>query len=252
VLHVRDKHAHSWVEVLLNEKGPIPRWLTLDPTPARQRAAVVAQVGGSSGRLHVFTNPILSFWVFGVAGFDADRQERTIYGPIRGLANEAARGFRVMGQMLRDALKWFYFENAGQFFSVRGFFVSVFAMLILVGLIRGLGWLYRRWFGGKQTTADDGHLADPGVAFYYRLVQALASMGLERPAAETPREFARRATLTLESIPRSAEHSALPPTVIDLFYAKRFGATDPSPESLQVLDDQLTALESSLQGSTTG
>src|SRR5206468_3106660 len=50
VMNVRQKHAHSWVEVYVGSlgKGPdrSPLWITLDPTPAIERRQSVESVGG--------------------------------------------------------------------------------------------------------------------------------------------------------------------------------------------------------------
>ncbi len=246
VLHVREKHAHSWVEVLVQSNGLGMRWETLDPTPSRQRAEVVAKVGGNAVKLHYLTNPIRSFWTFGVAGYDAERQQRLIYAPARALRDEAIRGFRIMGQMFRDMIKWFYFESAGQFFSVRGFFVSVVAMLSFVGLYQLGAWSIGRLFGRLRSKRSEGVVADPGLAFYYRMMIALAAIELRRPSAETPREFARRAVGVLENRPECSVHAAVPPIVIDLFYAKRFGAREPQAEELREIEARLSALEASL------
>lgn len=246
VLHVREKHAHSWVEVLIGGSAETAQWVTLDPTPSRQRAEVVAKVGGNAVKFHYLTNPIRSFWTFGVVGFDADRQEKSIYGPLRELRDQAMRGFRVMGQMLRDLSKWFYFESYGQFFSVRGFFVSVLAMLALAGLFYVGAWLLRRILGLRGRAYSGDEVNDPGLAFYVRLVKTLASIGVERPLAETPREFARRAATLLESRPNGTEHADVPAIVVDLFYAKRFGAKEPGVEALDAIDARLGALEASI------
>ena len=70
------------------------------------------------------SDAIRSVWAFKIVGYDAERQERDVYSWIRYFAGLAMTGFALIGQMLRDAMKWLYFENPAQFFSVRGFFRS--------------------------------------------------------------------------------------------------------------------------------
>ena len=246
VLHVREKHAHSWVEVLVGFERGLPIWETLDPTPSRQRAEVVAQVGASSMRYRYFTDKIRTQWVFYVVGFDSDRQESRIYGPIRSWAEWVVRQFRLMGTRLRSAAMWFYFEDTWQFFSVRGLFVSCSAFLILVGVYRVGSSLIRRLTGRLESGRSAEEARDPSLAFYDRLVKILTALGVERPPGETPREFARRATLALEGLPAASAFSGLPLSVVEVFYAKRFGQREPPEDSLGEINSRLGALEESL------
>lgn len=246
VLHVRGKHAHSWVEVLVNQATP-PEWVTLDPTPSRQRNEVVAQVGGN-GNVRYFSDYLRKLWMYRVVGYDAERQEREVYGPLRQLGAEANRGFHLVGQMLRNAMKWLYFEDVGQFFSVRGFFVSFFGMLMLVSAYRTFAWVFGRLLGRFSDGSRKGAAEDPGVAFYYRLVRALRALDLARGESETPREFARRASVALESRAEMQPFGDLPAGVVELFYAKKFGQRDLAPEALHRLDERIGALEGALAG----
>ena len=190
VLVVRQKHAHSWVEVYLGlDRRDQPQWLTLDPTPGEPRDLVVARVGTAmSRRFRPLSDFLREQWTRRVAGLDRERQDREIYGPIRKLIEDAGQGFRIMGQMLRDLASWFYFEDPGQFFSGRGFVVAVLSMLALAGA----AWLARRAVWRLTGRGGGGRLArdaeDPGVAFYHRLVRALAEVGLDRSdRRDTPR-----------------------------------------------------------------
>ncbi|WP_406700352.1 DUF3488 and transglutaminase-like domain-containing protein [Singulisphaera sp. Ch08] len=130
VLNVRQKHAHSWVEAYLESPAPSPpNWLTLDPTPANERRESVNRVGGFSSNFRQFTDFVRYIWVFFVVGYNADRQQRLIYEPIRQLVTEARNGFAMMGQSIRPLItNLLHFKNVGQFISVRGFFVSFTAL----------------------------------------------------------------------------------------------------------------------------
>src|SRR5438270_7009680 len=99
-----------------------------------------------------------------------------------------------MGAGIHALVRWmFHFPEGQSVFSVKGFLVSFLVMLLLAGAIRAILWLDRRV--GKRFRGAHGRSADvdSGVASYRRLVELLAGQGLERPPAETPREFARRA-----------------------------------------------------------
>ncbi|HMB07281.1 MAG TPA: DUF3488 and transglutaminase-like domain-containing protein, partial [Isosphaeraceae bacterium] len=126
VLNVRRKHAHSWVEAYLGaDPEGQPIWLTLDPTPGSERDRLVAGAGGFASNFRRLTDLIRHVWVFFIVGYDADRQRLILYDPIMGLAREARRGFRIMGEALRDATAdLFTFRDLDQFISIRGLFVS--------------------------------------------------------------------------------------------------------------------------------
>jgi transglutaminase-like putative cysteine protease len=247
VLNVREKHAHSWVEVLVGKDGNSPVWEMFDPTPSRGRDAVVAQVGSPPFRS--LSDFLRNRWAFDVVGFDAERQERKIYGPIRWLASEVRRGAGLLWQAIRDAAQWVVFEDFAAFFSVRGFVVSVGAMLLGAGLLRVGFWLVNRLLGRHGRGDIDPTSNDPGVAFYHRFVRILSAHGLDRPPAETPREFASRAVSFLEG--RSETVSPLvgvPSQVVDAFYSKRFGQAEIPPEIVRDLEVRLNDLEVALWG----
>jgi transglutaminase-like putative cysteine protease len=249
-LTVREKHAHSWVEALVGvTRGGAPIWITLDPTPALEREKVVAKVGGVTNGLRSLSDSFRNFWVFSVADFDQERQERLIYGPLRDLAHESGRGFRMIYANLQIAARWlFHFERPREFFSVRGFVVSVVVMLLAVGVSLAVRWLARRLLGRFGRGAGPDSALASGLAVYQRLMRLLAEAGLERPAGETPREFARRAasllSARLDGAPGLPE---LPTAVVEAFYRVRFGHHALEPAAVRDLDARLDALAARLR-----
>ncbi len=243
---VRQKHAHSWVEALVDEASDqgtarLPIWLTLDPTPADQRNDSVAKVGGVASNFRLVTDLIRYIWIFYIVGFNAERQDRFLYAPIRALIAEARRGFEIMGQSVRDLL---HFPSVESFFSLRGFVVSFAALLVLVGLVQLVAWLGRRLirrYRGPRAAYASGAAA---IQFYRRLLALLAEYGLERPPAETPREFARRAAVFLAGHGSGAEAVAdVPPLVVDAFYKIRFGEQTLVDDDFSHVNARLDALE---------
>ncbi|HEV3163607.1 MAG TPA: DUF3488 and transglutaminase-like domain-containing protein, partial [Isosphaeraceae bacterium] len=140
VITVREKHAHSWVEALVNSRRTrygeeLPVWLELDPTPSEARDESVAKVGGVSPNVRLFSDFIRFIWVFYVAGFDAERQERLVYKPIKDLVTQASRGFRMIAAWLSQAFHAvFRFPDVASFFSIRGFLVSFVTLLLVAAL----------------------------------------------------------------------------------------------------------------------
>ncbi len=256
VMNVREKHAHTWCEALLADRpttGNIrPPWITLDPTPANERERSLAQVGGMFGGLRQVTDFVRYIWTFYVVGFNSERQQRFLYDPIRKLFLEAKHGFHMMGQGLQEALGWlFQFRDVSSFFSRRGFFVTFLGLSFLVFLIWAARALYerirKRWAGAR----DDQTALAAGVLFYRRMVGLLEEFGLERPAAETPREFARRAAGFLAGRGSGNESVAdVPPLVVDAYYRIRFGHLELEPGTLRLVETRLDALESRLRPDT--
>ncbi len=249
IMSVRELHAHSWVEVLVGgDRVRGPEWLTLDPTPAQQRAESVARVGGFSARFRAGSDFVRYVWTFYVVGFDAERQKKMIYDPIRALVTEARRGFTEMGQALSSAAgRLFDFPNFASLISVRGFLVTFVALTLAAGLVRGLAWLARRVLRSVRGSRFGASNETAGVLFYRRLTHLLAEFGLERPPGETHREFAQRATVFLAGRGSSTEPVAdVPSSVVEAFYRVRFGRLEVTPAALQVLEQSLDALEASL------
>ena len=259
VLNVREKHAHSWVEAYLGEgqgSDRSPVWMSLDPTPGAARDRSVASVGGFKGNFRQFSDLVRYIWVFYIVGYNAERQNRLLYGPSRRLAQEARRGFRMMAAAL-DAtrtrlLRLLHFPTVQAFISVRGFVVSFIALLILVGLVRLTIAVVRRlirWFRGEE---DEIGTHSAGASQYRRLAQLLAEFGIERPAAETQDEFARRAAIFLSGrYSESGTVDDVPGQVVEAYYRVRFGNLELLPASQRFLDGRLDALENAMRASPT-
>jgi hypothetical protein len=249
VTTVRQKHAHSWVEVLIDgDSNGAPIWMTFDPTPAQQRNESVAKVGGFGAFFLPVSDFVRYVWVFYIAGFNAERQQRVIYGPITEFRKEAVQVFAFLWENFKAGILWLVqFRTAREFFSVRGFFASVIGLLALSGLV----WIgvkivakVRRRFG-KDSGPDFDSM---GMPAYRRLMEILAGDGLRRPSAETAREFALRASETLRHRGEAiADVADVPPQVIDIFYRFRFGGMPPGDETLAYLSARLDTLEELLR-----
>jgi transglutaminase-like putative cysteine protease len=247
-LSVRQKHAHSWVEAVIDSGPDRPtRWLTLDPTPATERAKSVARVGGFRANFRQLTDLVRFIWVFYVVGYNSERQDKFLYQPIRDLVREARQGFSIMRAGLTKMVANLLQIRDLRLFSVRGFFVSFTVLLVLVGLFRAARWAVLRvvrWLRGEDEEASS-HAA--GAVYYRRLALILSECGLERPPAETHSEFARRAAVFLSGRDSKSDAVAdVPSLVVDAFYRVRFGHFDLSPAEHSDLESRLDDLEGSL------
>jgi hypothetical protein len=245
VMTVREKHAHSWVEAFIGQSEfGRPVWLVLDPTPGRQREQVVARVGSMPVQFRSVSDAIHHAWLFYVVGLNQELQQQRIYGPIRAFLALASQGLALINQILGRALARLFAITFGDFFSVRGFFVSVGLMLAAVTIFRLVGILLarivRRLRGAGRAVVG----ASGGHAYFARLVRMLSAQGLERAPAETPREFARRAGAFLAARPGPPDGVAeVPDQVVEAFYRARFGHRTLSPEDLRQIDERLEALD---------
>ena len=139
---------------------------------------------------------------------------------------------------------WFHFPSLESFFSFRGFLVSFGVLLLLVGLIRLAAWGIRKLIRRIAGTKAANSTGMAGVQFYRRLLHLLAEYGLDRPAAETPREFARRAAIFLAGHGSETEAVAdVPPLVVDAFYQVRFGDHTIREDDFDRVNARLDALD---------
>jgi transglutaminase-like putative cysteine protease len=249
-LNVRQKHAHSWVEAYIGldaQRDPI--WLTLDATPAAERQKSIAQVGGLAGNFRPFTDSLRHFWVFYVIGYDGDRQDRLVYGPMRTIAHEVQEYYLKMGAWLRKWLaRLFNFQTINEFFSLRGFVVSFVTLALAVGLAYLLFRIGRKVVLWLRGPVSDAASLSPGTFFYWRLNQILAAHDLERGASETQREFAERAQESLLRRGQLTEAVAgIPRQVALAFYQVRFGHRELDVDGLAQLNARLDELEASLK-----
>jgi|GEM_PF-1108449 len=241
-LYVRQKHAHAWVEALVDWPDGTTRWTTLDPTPSNEREASVRRVA-STGPFAELSDTLRYIWTYYIQGFDSARQQRLIYEPLRRLMAEARQGFGMMGQAIRS---FFFFPDLRSFFNWRGFVVSFLGLLALTGLLLALRrlarWIRRRLPGGDK--ASDAESAQ--IAFFRRMIALLKRLELERGAGETPLEFARRAGQVLQA---RVEVADIPERVVLAYYAVRHGGRPLDSSTLQRLLSDLDRLDAALTGS---
>jgi hypothetical protein len=253
---VRQKHAHSWVEVLVNppsDSASGARWVSLDPTPGTEREDSISRIGGVPASFRQVSDFVRYVWAFYVIGFNAERQRRFLYDPIRELFRQAQIGYLLLWNGIKRLFTWvFHFPNFAAFFSLRGLVVSFLGLLLIAGLIRLGIWLARRLVRRLRGGGEEDAMLAAGILFYRRMLELLEQLGLERPPAETPREFARRASMFLATMGSEPDSVAdVPPQVVEAFYRIRFGHHDIAEADLNHLERRLDALEARVRPSRT-
>jgi transglutaminase-like putative cysteine protease len=248
VLYVRGKHAHSWVEALVGRgENREPIWITLDPTPASQRARTVANVGGMSEFFRPAADFLRTLWSFYIVTFDSDRQNRLIYQPLLNLWREASSGFLAIWEVLKNVSKGrFQAKDLSAFFSFRGFIVSFVVLLVLVLATTAIARLVGRLIRAVRGEEIDQSTLAKGAQFYRRMMMLLNRIGLEKPDCETPLEFARRARRSLANAGDDDEIAQIPEEIVDAYYDNRFGRRELDDAELEGLEASLSRLEAKL------
>lgn len=244
VMHVREKHAHAWVEAWVSSSpDETPGWVIFDPTPGNERAESVAKVGVFQS-IRQATDFIRYIWVFYIIGFDSERQYRVIYQPIIDLFNEAKSGFFIILQAIKDLINGTRrMSDLVRAVSARGFFGGITLAVAAIVLLQLARWFFRRIAARWLHQQDDSGGMKPGIAIYQRLESLLAEIDLKRSRNETPQEFAGRVGLVLHDRFMETGLEGIPQMVVDAFYQIRFGSITLDPDRLSQMDDRLNVLE---------
>ncbi len=192
VFVVRQREAHSWVEVLIPGEDV---WVPFDPTPA---AGLDLSEGttGIYGTVNRYLEALEMFWIQYFVAYDSQEQ-RSLFTSLRRGASEYNSTASLWLKSVQTAMIDWWREVRGD----RGYFTSVVAIaygvaaLILAGLIIFLAvWVGRKIVKLKVWSRAWGRLlgrkGSSVVEFYERLQQILADRGFVREPHQTPLEFA--------------------------------------------------------------
>ena len=227
---VRDRDAHAWCEVLVDEET----WQPYDATPAAGPLFAGLDNDGSLAALWARARTAMELWWYGdVLGYDAAAQ--------RMLANELVPRWRErLTDLIRGARDTL--DRADQFFGVRRVgrvWLSVVALLgvgVIVVLVRRRRRL-RAFARSLQLEGPrDARLAR--VRFWGEALRLLARAGLHKSAHESPRVFAAQ-------VGRShPELEAVMSQLVGVLYRRRFGHGDDTPST--TIDAHLNTIAGTL------
>jgi protein-glutamine gamma-glutamyltransferase len=190
---VRQKNAHSWVEVYFPGEDA---WVSFDPTPFSGQVPAAA-AAGITARFGKYLEALETFWIQYFVAFDNQEQRSLFTSVRRGFADYSTKTSGWMNRLGEDFSEWWRDvrgENGVEYsLSALGR-----AAIYVIGGILGVlvfVWLYRRivqlkvW--RKLWNRVFGRRSESVIAFYERMVELLAERGLSREPHQTPLEFAR-------------------------------------------------------------
>jgi len=179
---IREKDAHSWVEVYFPEYG----WVTFDPTPAGDAGAD----SKSWSRLALYMDAASQMWREWIINYDFTHQMKlsadisastghaqfTVRSWLTGKYRQAVRSVlnleKWLGEMSpREMASW----------------------CIVLGLLLALPFTPRAWRSfDRRRAARDPHIAPRTAAsfWYMRMLKQVARRGFRKAPAQTPTEFA--------------------------------------------------------------
>ncbi len=203
---VRQDHAHAWAEVLVSRPAA---------NAAGYRWHWLSLDPTPDGGDEADTNPSLigtaarggwSFFSDFIIGYNADRRQQVA-------------------------------DDLTALLTGPDFHRGLAGLLVVAGLAAG-GWRLRRSF--RRPAA----VGPTGVAWYERVVQALAAAGHPLPPGRTPADHARAVGRVFRTGPSTAAVAGLPTELTERFYRERFGGEVPSAVEQAEIDaavDRLAA-----------
>ncbi len=189
---VRQKDAHSWVEVYFPEENV---WVTFDPTPAISRENDAASAG-IFGAFNSYMEALETFWVQYVVAYDNQGQRSLVRSMRQNVSayqfqltawlNSVEREFRKLSEEARGRQG---FTN--QVTSI----LKIFAAIVLLAaaaifLYRSVKYIRQQGLWEKLIAGFRKAEESRVIEFYGRMLDALKEKGMIRPPHQTPVEFA--------------------------------------------------------------
>jgi len=213
---VQQRHAHAWVEAFYNN-----RWHTLDATPAAEREQTVEDVGNKRMSWAEFKYYLQTLWARYFVSMNFNFQKRNIY---RMTVDEMkAIGLSLLGSA-RNASQQFieFIKHPERWFSLRGGIIAFVLLSLLTGLVFVLKWSFRR-LKNLLMTRQKSNRRRRQVEFYERFLRLCERHQLFKAPQQTPREFAKVVSEKWNPILVTQGFQTLPQSLIEKFYAVRYG-----------------------------
>jgi transglutaminase-like putative cysteine protease len=225
---VRQSQAHSWVEALIDRPGPGGndyRWLTLDPTPARE-----TQLSDGSSWSRWWLNARDQFrdlWKNLFVDYNADRQNAVISN----LRSQMDAVFSTAGAWLKGPWQWRLWESIG---------IVVIALTLTF-------WLRRRLRTPAAAPNAVVPLPAAPTGFYNQwLAMVFRHFGARPLPGQTPREFGDIVTQTLQRQQVASSWLDFPRQLVHLYYYCRYGHYVLPPAKEAELEYRLQAFDAAV------
>jgi hypothetical protein len=184
---VRDKHAHSWVEVFI----PGEDWVRFDPTPVA--AGRNAESNYWAMQVRRYLDYFQFYWAAVVVDYDTNvRQD--IFEAFNAWLRRPARDQRtIIGGVwafIRELFGWRLQLNWRERLIYWAFSLLVIMLTVLMGYVI---WTVMRWLATRivhAATRAAAEARNPEAEFYHRFCRRLSALGLRRRPDQTPAEFA--------------------------------------------------------------
>jgi hypothetical protein len=244
-LQVQQRHAHAWTEVFYGR-----RWHLMDATPAAEREEVVESVGDSSLSWFEFKEGLKGIWSRYVVSMNYSYQRRNIYKfsaeELRAFWNSLGTSLRQWGRQVVEFIK-----HPERWFSLRGGLTAFILLTLLTGIGFVCRWIFRklrRWFARSHR----GRIRRRQVEFYERFLRLCETHNLAKEPTQTPREFSRQVANEWSLLLIDHGWTGLPASLVDKFYAVRFGEELLPPSDERELIATLQKLEQVVQARENG
>jgi protein-glutamine gamma-glutamyltransferase len=255
---VRQSHAHAWVEAYIppefipdnvRDRHPLfdwshGGWLRLDPTPSSLSELPLAEYLKQKWR--DWRAAVATMWMQHVMQMSGTQKDSLIYRPLLATLRDTAT-------RLRDGGIWN--RGTADEFSASPWQLLMLTLPWVVGgtlALAALAWwtfghrrsatAFRRRAGGSKNRWSGNGRAGTGVEFYRSWEALWQQWGLDRPACQTPREFARQHGSRLAELAGQPQLRDAANCVIDAFYQVRFGGATLDERQAAQVEDALDRL----------
>ena len=225
-LEVQQRFAHVWVEAWVNKDG----WTTFDATPVDARSLSVYGMSAKKTSLWVdMQTAFAGLWSDNILNMSLDRQEQSIYKPVRKLAFNLAVFLRQLFTSPESALRMLLdlFTNRNYWLSPGGILFLLALLLVVTAVAWSGRWLVmwiNRWLDKHRRRRI--HRQHRVVEFYERFIGMMKSHGLKRAPNQTQKEFAEMVASQYSSDLELVGDDDIPEQISRLFYKVRFGETE--------------------------
>ncbi len=189
---VRQRHAHSWVEVYF---PATESWVTFDPTPYAGQVSE-SGVAGFTGRFRKYLEALETFWIQYFVAFDNQEQRSLFVSVRRGLADYQSGISSGWNVLQAEIAEWWKLVRGDAGIAASAWAIGRAALMVAVVtvIVLLLVWLYRKIVRSRfwRVLADRvfSRRRASVVEFYERMQTILAQKGFMRLPHQTPLEFA--------------------------------------------------------------